>query len=171
MHTYGDLNRDRFRAVQSAATAAPVDGVAFRTLVCMLATVDTQHFILHGEMLTFVSLDVLEATTLVSKSTVAKARRRLAAMGMIVRLTDPSLRGRPVVYRINTEPHVPLPFPDKMRQALANKNRIADLRARPSYAGRAEQRAAKQPMLDAIYNAIAFLEDERERQAPGEGPL
>jgi hypothetical protein len=129
MRTYAELYRDIFRAINSAATAAPVDGVGFRTLICMLATI-IPHWQKSGELLTYVSLDTLEARTMLSKSMVAKARRRLVAMGMIVRLTPPELRGCPVVYRVNVTPHVPLPFPAKMREVSRAKNRIEDLKRR-----------------------------------------
>jgi hypothetical protein len=160
MFTRADLNRCRFDCCRSAATAAPVGSVAFRTLIGMLVHIDYRHWIKHGELMSFASLDALEAFTLVSKATVAKARRELIALGMIRRLTPPELRGQPAVYRINVIPHVPLPFPAKMRQVLGSRNRIADLKRR-----REEQHMTKrrQGVLDAAYNAHAVFLDEEER--------
>jgi hypothetical protein len=123
MYSLHDLERRRFQAVQSAATAAPVDGIAFRTLICMLSTVDLSHWAKHGELVSFVSFDTLERTVLASKASIAKARRRLIAWGLLARLTPAELRGQPAVYRINTSPHVPLPFPARMREVLAERKR------------------------------------------------
>jgi hypothetical protein len=130
MHTLAELDHRRFQAVRAAAMSAPVDGISFRVLVGMLSNLDIPHWTARGEMLTFVGLDRLERITLTSKTSVAKARRKLAGWGLIVRLTPPELRGQPTVFLIHASPLVPLPFPARMRQALTDRKRqkLATLR-------------------------------------------
>jgi hypothetical protein len=123
MHTLAELDHRRFQAVRAAAMSAPVDGIAFRTLICMLSNIDAAHWTKHGEMLSFIGLDRLERITLASKSSVAKARRKLILWGLLSRLTPPELRGRPAVFQIHPTPLVPLPFPARMREALADQKR------------------------------------------------
>ena len=66
--------------------APPVDGIGLRVLVAMLAHVDGPHWTQRGELVSLARLDRLAADALVSKPSVAKARRNLEAMGMVERL-------------------------------------------------------------------------------------
>jgi hypothetical protein len=137
MRTIAMLHCERFRSVQSAASATAADAACIRVLVTMLATVDVPHWLKHGEMLSYVSLDTLEHQALVSKATIAKAQRRLIAMGMIVRLTAPELRGRSVVWCINCRAARPAALPQRRQRDAAY--RLGD-HARPPARRRAHER-------------------------------
>jgi hypothetical protein len=162
------LNDARYKVLASAATAAPANAIDFRVLLAMLSRVDGDHWLRHRELVSHIELDEIEARTLVSKNSICKARRRLAAMGMIVRLTPAHLHGRPTVWTINVAPLVPLPFPHRMKEALASKKRLGDLarrdtaKMRPAERERILAAERREGAIDQLNGHVVRFEDPLE---------